>query len=165
MDINVEINYAVAPHRVFEMLVDEEFLARKANATGALSHETDISPTDDLVRIRLHRVMPPKVPDYARPLVGDRLDVVQIDEWGPPAADGSRTGFFSVEIKGLPAAIHGTVRLAATSNGGTTQTYTGRVKAGIPFLGRKIEEAAAGAVLAAAAKEQQVGEEWLTGSG
>lgn len=164
MDLQTELNYDASPAEVFAMLIDEAFLARKAKATGAFQHEAEVTRGSDAVRIRLHRVLPPEVPDYARRLIGDRLDVVQVDEWGPAAADGSRTGTFTVEIKGVPATMRGTLRLARRPDGGTVETVSATIKAGIPLIGRKIEEAAADAVLSAAHKEEQVGHEWLGSS-
>lgn len=161
MDVRTELNYDAPPDQVFDMLLDEDFLARKASATGALSHQAAVSTLGDAVRIRLHRVLPPAVPDFARPFVGDTLDVVQVDEWGSAAADGSRSGTFTAEIKGVPASIRGTLRLTPRGVGGTVETFAGVIRANVPFIGRKIEQAAAKAVLSAAEKEQQVGQAWL----
>ena len=44
---------------------------------------------------------------------------------------------------------------------GTTVAIRSQLKANIPFFGGKAEEAAAGPIRAAIAKEEQLGDEWL----
>jgi uncharacterized protein YndB with AHSA1/START domain len=163
MDLTDELRYAADPKTVFSMLTDEEFLARKAVATGALSHEVSAAPRDDGgVTVRVQRVLPAKVPDFVRRFVGETIDVDQTDEWGPEEGDGARSGRFTATISGAPATMQGDLRLEADGDNGSVERFDGEVKVSIPFVGGKIEQVAANAVLAAVKKEGQVGRAWLS---
>lgn len=163
MDLTDELRYAADPKTVFSMLIDEEFLARKAVATGALSHEVSATSRDDGgVTVRVQRILPAQLPDFVKRFVGETLDVVQTDDWGPDEGDGARSGRFTVEIAGAPATMQGDLRLEADGETGSVESFDGEVKVSIPFVGGKIEQVAADAVLAAVKKEGQVGRAWLS---
>lgn len=164
MDLRTELHYPATPDEVFAMLSDETFVARKAAATGALSHEADVDEADGRVTVHLRRVMPPHVPDFVRRFVGDTVDLEQVDVWEPAGTDGTRRGTFTVKIAGAPVSVNGTLRLAP-GDSGTVETVEATVKASIPFVGGKVEQSVHDAVLLAARKENEVGKDWLAGSG
>lgn len=164
MDLRTQLHYPASPDRVFAMISDETFVARKAAATGALSHEADVAHDDGRVTVHLRRVMPPHVPDFVRKLVGDTIDLEQVDVWEPAAPDGTRHGTFSVKIAGAPVSVNGTL-LLAPEDGGTVETVEAAVKAAIPFVGGKVEQSVRDAVLMAARKEGEVGRDWLASGG
>jgi uncharacterized protein YndB with AHSA1/START domain len=162
MDVRTELRYAAEPKVVFAMITDEAFLARKSVATGALSHDVSSTPTSDGgVTVRVDRVLPAVVPDFVRKFVGETLRVVQVDTWGPEQPDGSRAGTFDVEISGAPGTMRGTLALQSDGRAGTVQRFDGDVRISVPFVGGKIEKSATEAVLAAVAKEGEVGRSWL----
>ena len=73
---------------------------------------------------------------------------------------GSRTGKLELTIPGQPVSMRGQMRL--TSGGpGTIAEMTGDLKVAIPLLGKKLERAAAPAVLAGFNTQQKVGNDWL----
>jgi hypothetical protein len=96
------------------------------------------------------------IPDYARGFVGTTLDVVRVDRWEAPAADGSREGTISLEIRGAPIRLHGTMELRP-DDAGCEEAIVGDLKASIPLLGGKMEKAAEPALMSAIRKEEQVG--------
>ena len=112
MRLTAEISYAADPAAVFAMLTQVEFQERKCAATGALSHEVEVEDYDDgSAVIRTRRTMPTdQVPDFVRTFVGDTLEVVQVDDWGPAGPDGARDGTAVVEIQGAPVRLPGPSR-------------------------------------------------------
>ena len=162
MRLSAEIRYDADPATVFGMLTDADFQERKCAATGALDHEVEIDEYDDgSAAIRTSRTMPTdQVPDFVRTFVGSTLAVVEVDDWQPAAADGSREGTVLVEIKGAPVRLAAAMTLRA-DGAGTRQTIDGDVKASVPLIGGRIEKVIEPALQAAIRVEQREGRAWL----
>jgi hypothetical protein len=155
--VNAQIRYPASCEKVFAMLVDASFQERVCEATGALRHEVQIETGDGTAVITTRRELPTDdIPDYARGFVGTTLDVVRVDRWEAPAADGSREGTISLEIKGAPIRLHGTMELRP-DDAGCEEAIAGDLKASIPLLGGRMEKAAEPALMSAIRKEEQVG--------
>ncbi|TDE15966.1 DUF2505 domain-containing protein [Jiangella asiatica] len=162
MDLYSELRFDADPVTVFAMLTDEAYIARKTTAAKALRHEVSVSRDGDRVTIDLKRVMPPDVPDFVRRFVGDTIDIQQRDVWEPAAPDGSRSGSIHLDMIGAPVKCTGTMSLS--SNGASsTVTITATVKASVPLVGGKIEQAVHQGLTEAAKIEEQVGRSWLAG--
>ena len=160
MDLRTQLRFDADPATVFAMLTDEEYIGRKARAANAIRHEVSVIRDGDQVTIRLLRVMPPDVPDFVRRFVGDTIDLQQTDGWEPAAPDGSRTGTIAIDLVGAPVTLRGTLSL--TSDGtGSVMSIAGKIKASVPLVGGKIEQAVHGGLMEAARREEQVGKEWL----
>jgi hypothetical protein len=161
MKISATIDYAATPDEVFAMLADEDFQNRKCAATGALRHNVSITGQKDRTIILSIRDMPSdSFPSFVKNMVGDALTVTETQNWGPPGTDGARQGKLTVEISGAPVALEGT--LALTSDGqGCVETIEGDLKARVPLIGGKIEQAAAPAIRSAIRVESENGRAWL----
>lgn len=157
-----EQRFDADPVAVFAMFTDEEFLARKAQATGALRHEASVRRTGDQVSVRLLRVMPPQVPDLVRRFVGDTIELDQVDEWGTAAADGSRTGTIRITMSGAPVRLTGGMRLVP-AGAGSAVSVDAQLTASVPLFGGKIEKAVYDVLLEAARIEETLGQAWLDG--
>ncbi|MGH8823488.1 MAG: DUF2505 domain-containing protein [Jiangellaceae bacterium] len=162
MDLRTELRFDTDPVTVFAMFTDQAYLARKAEATGAVRHEASVARAGDRVTVRLLRVMPPDVPDLLRRFVGETIDLDQTDVWEPASADGSRTGSIHIDMGGAPVNLTGGMTLIGTA-GGAAATVDAKVKASIPLVGGRIEKAVHDAVVHAARIEEQVGRAWLAG--
>ena len=161
MKISAIIDHAATPDEVIAMLADEEFQNRKCIATGALRHTVSISSQDDRTIIVTTRDLPSdNFPSFVRSMVGDTLAVTETQDWGPAGEDRSRQGTLSVHITGAPLDLHGTMSLVAEGPG-TVEIIEGELKARIPFLGNKVEEAAAPAIQSAIRVEGETGSLWL----
>ncbi len=163
MRITETIEYAAGPEQVFAMVTDQDFQDRKCLATGASEHTVSIRDEGDRTVVTSERTMPTDnldLPSFAN--VGPALHVVEVQEWGPAAADGSRAADLSVDLKGLPLSFRGTISLAPTGEG-STETITGELKANIPLFGGKAEKAAAPGILAGIRVEHETGVAWLAG--
>lgn len=161
MDLRTELRFDADPATVFAMLTDEDYIGRKARAANAIRHEVSVTRNGDQVTIRLLRVMPPDVPDFVRRFVGDTIDLHQTDVWGPAAPDGSRNGTIAIDMAGAPVTLRGTLRLEPDGRGSVT-SVEGKIKASVPFVGGKIEQAVHGGLVEAAKREEQVGQTWLS---
>lgn len=162
MDLNAEISYPDAStDQAFELIVDPEFRAAVCDATHALDYDVRVDQHDDgSASVAIHRTMPADLPDFVKKLVGETVDVLLTEEWAAPGADGARSADVVVEIKGQPAKMIGTAVLEPNGDG-CREVVTGTLKVAIPLLGRKIEPEIAKGIVAALAKEQEVGRSWL----
>jgi hypothetical protein len=161
VDIDAEMHYPASPDRVMAVLSDPAFQKEKCTETGALSFDVSVTTPGDRVVLDTRRRMPvDAVPDFVRSFLGGRLEVHETQDWGPAEADGSRDGRLTVEITGAPIALNGTLAMRPTA-AGTTVTIESVLKASIPLFGGRAEQAAAGPIRAAVAKEEQLAREWL----
>jgi hypothetical protein len=162
MDVREEIVYDAAPDDVFDMLCDQAFREKVCLGVGSVRYDVRISRDGDRATVRNDRVMKADLPDIARKVVGDTIEMVQTEEWGPRQSDGSRSGTFHVEIPGKPGSISGTVSIAP-EGGGTREVVAGRVKVSIPLVGKKLEAEVVKGLKSALRVEGRIGAGWLEG--
>jgi len=162
MDVREEIVYQATPDDVFEMLCDQEWREKVCRGIGSVRYEVTVSRTSDGATIRNDRVMNADLPDIAKKIVGDTIEMVQTEEWGPREPDGARHGTFQVEIPGKPGAIKGTVSIKPES-AGTREVVAGTVKVSIPLVGKKLEAEVVRGMKAALEVEGRIGAGWLDG--
>ena len=161
MDLRTHMRFDADPATVFAMLTDEVYIGRKVRAANAIRHEASVTRNGDHVTIHVLRVMPPDVPDFLRRFVGETIDLQQTDVWGPAAPDGSRTGTISLDMAGAPVTMRGTLQLEPDGIASVVSAE-GKIKASVPFVGGKIEQAVHGGLVEAAKREEQVGRDWLS---
>ena len=166
MHVDAEIQYDATPAQVAAMLADEAFVEAKCVAMGALKQTVLVEGDHaDAFTVTYSRTMPTDdFPDSARSFVGSTVTIRQVDEWQPPAADGSREGSVSVEIVGAPVRLSGSQSLRP-AGAGTVQAVDGELKASVPLLGGRLEKAAEPALRAAMRTEHRTGREWLAREG
>lgn len=163
MDLHRELSYPADPYAVYAMMTDEAFLARRAVETKAERHEVTVERTGDGARTRTVRTMSVDlVPDALRKLAGDGIELTETTVWGAPEPDGARNASLGIEVAKAPVRLTGTLRIEAGS-GGTHQRVDAEIKASIPLLGRKVEEACLKAINAALDVDERLGAEWLGG--
>lgn len=163
MDIDADMHYPAGPDRVMAVLSDPAFQDEKCRQTGALSHTVSVTQPGDRVVIDTLRSMPmDSLPDFARSFLGGKLEVHEVQDWGPAGADGSREAALRVEIANTPMKLSGSMAMRPDGDTATTVVIRSQLKANIPLIGGKAEQAAAGPIRAAIAKEEELGTEWLT---
>jgi Protein of unknown function (DUF2505) len=163
MRIRDTLDYAAKPERVFAMLSDQAFQERKAAATGALSHSVSITARGADTVIVSKRAMPTdQLPDFVKSFVGKELHLTETSTWGAAAADGSRRGRLIVTVGGAPITLDASLTLTPLGEG-SRELVEGELKAKVPLLGGKIEQAAAPAIEAAINVERTTGADWLAG--
>ncbi|MBW9204911.1 DUF2505 domain-containing protein [Mumia sp. zg.B17] len=144
------------PDQVFAIIRDDDFRAQVCEKIHALAYEVTVDDDGDQVRVRIDRTMPAEMPDFVKKLTGETVEVRQVEEWGPPAADGARRGTVRLTIKGQPATMNGTTAIRATPDG-SELVVEGDVKVAIPLIGRRIEPEVAKAITAALRVESSQG--------
>jgi len=158
-----EIHYQASPASVFEMLADADFQERKCRATGAVEQQVDVvEHGDGEVTVTTERVMPTdSIPEMFRSMVGNSLRLVQVESWYPADASGARTGTIEVSIPGTPIGFSGELQLSVDGPDGSLERIDGELKARVPLIGGKIEQAVEPAIRAAIRAERRTGTAWL----
>jgi len=161
MKISSVIDYAATPAKVFAMLADKDFQAAKCAANGARSHSVTITAQGERTIIVAARELPTdELPSFVRNLVGETLALTETQDWGPVGTDGARHGTLTVDIAGAPIDLAGTLLLVPGGEG-SVETVEGDLTARVPFIGGKIEQAAAPAIQSAIRVESETGKAWL----
>jgi uncharacterized protein YndB with AHSA1/START domain len=154
MDISSRLEFAAAPAEVYTMLTDQAYLEEVCVASHSVSYEASV----DGNKTHTSRGLP--APESAARFTGPVLTVVDNTTWGDAAADGSRTADVRLTVAGQPVTMTATMRLTPGGKGSVVE-LTGELKVAIPLIGKKMEQAAAPAVLAGFRTQQQVGDQWL----
>lgn len=148
---------------VYALFTDVAFQEAKCLATtdDADHFTVDVmgGPTGERVRTERH-LRSAGLPDVARSFVGEHLTVIEVQTWSGPASDGARESVVDMHVKGAPLTLKGTMRLEP-SGAGTLKVLDAELKANVPFIGGKIENAAAGPINAAIDMETALLREWL----
>lgn len=154
MDIKSRVEFAAGVEEVFAMMTDRTYLEEVCKATKARSYSAEVTGTTTTTRRRL------PAPDAAAKFTGPEVTVLDETAWGPADAGGGRTGRVTMSIPGQPVTMKGAIELSSNA-AGTVAELTGDLKVAIPILGKKLEQAAAPAILAGFRTQQKVGNAWL----
>jgi len=146
--------------QIFAARCEQSVRERACAESGALSWDVTITPDGDGATIRVDRVMPPRVPDFARKFVGDSIAITQTERWRGADEQGARRVDVRLTIKGQPATMVATGTVEARG-AGSVEILEGEVKVAVPFLGRKIEPEIVRVIASALRVEQRVGLEWV----
>ncbi len=163
MELQETQDYDADPGRVFAMFCDQAWREETCRAMHAIDYSVSIERSGDTVVVRTTRVLPAQVPEPAKSLVGDPLEIVQTESWtAEPDGDGTRRAEVDLRISKQPASMTGTITLQP-SGSSTRRTVTGDIRVKIPLLGRRIEPEIAKAIRAALEKEQECARPYLGG--
>jgi uncharacterized membrane protein len=154
MDISSHLDFAAPPADVYAMMTDQAYLEEVCVASESLSYHVSVKGSTT----RTSRTLP--APDSAARFTGPQLTVNDKVGWGDPASDGSRSGAVTMTVLGQPVNFRGQVKISPGGRGSVVDV-TGELKVAIPLLGRRLEKAAAPAVMAAYRTQQEVGDRWL----
>lgn len=154
MEFTAVHNYGHPSDEVFATLVDTDLVRAKYEALGHEDVEM-LEHTEEggAVTMRSRRVVPLDVPGFAKKFLKPKNSVVQTDAWSAPDAAGVRTGTFTVDAKGVPVTVQGTLRLEPTANG-CRNTITTKVDCKVPLVGGKIADFVGGDTRKAVAHEE-----------
>jgi uncharacterized protein YndB with AHSA1/START domain len=124
-----ELTYDAPPDEVFAMLADPAFRAKVCDAQGVVSHDIDLTPTDEgftLVNDQVQNTA--GLPAIAKKIAGDTTRAVIEEHWTSRAG-----GTVSVTAPGKPTTATGTVRLEARG-AGTAEVVELDVKVKVPVI-------------------------------
>jgi hypothetical protein len=162
MELQETQDFDADPERVFAMFCDQAWREEVCRATHAIDYSVTVEKSGDTVVVRTTRVLPAQVPEPAKSLVGDTLEIVQTESWtAEPDGDSKRRAEVDLRISKQPASMTGTITLQPNGPG-TRRTVTGDIRVRIPLLGRRIEPEIAKAISAALTKEQECARPYLT---
>ena len=163
MRVTTREELAGTVEEVYRIFTDVAFQEAKCLATtdDANHFSVDVAggPAGERVRTERH-LKSHGLPDVARSFVGEHLTIVEVQDWSAPAADGSRQSAVDMHVKGAPLTLKGTMRLEP-SGSGTVKVLDAELKAHVPFIGAKIERAAAEPINAAIEIETGLMRDWL----
>lgn len=146
MRLSSSTDHAATPDDVFAVVTTEEFQAEKCRRTMAEEFTVSIESELDSATVRTERVLPTdSLPDFVTKFVGSSLKVVETQEWDVATDDGARHAEVSITIVGAPVRLTGTIDVTPTRTG-CRQVVEIDLVANIPFIGGKVEKAAAGPI-------------------
>jgi hypothetical protein len=157
MDISSHLDFAAPPDEVYTMMTDQRYLEEVCVASDSISYHVSAAGSTT----QSSRTLP--APESAARFTGPQLTVNDEIVWGDPSSDGSRSGTVTMTVLGQPVTFKGGIRLSPGGRGSVVDVR-GDLKVAIPLLGRKLEEAAAPAVMAGYRTQQEVGDRWLSRS-
>ena len=160
MQFSERLDYLAAPHAVWAMYCDPAFREQVCTATGASSHHVDVTADEAGGTITVTRVLPARMSESIRKLVGDTVTVTQTESWGTADSSGARRADVTLRVEGKPASMTGTHTLVPAGTGCELQVV-GDLKVAIPFLGGRLESELAKVIGGALRREQQVGQRYL----
>jgi hypothetical protein len=144
---------------VFAALTDLEMVTAKYEAVG----QRDVTLVrrdegeDGSLTLATSRTVPLEVPGFAKKVLSPTQTVIQTDEWAAADADGGRRGTFTVEAKGAPVKVQGTLHLAPNGHAACTNTSVVDIECRVPLIGGRVADFVAKDTKAAVAHE----ESWL----
>jgi Protein of unknown function (DUF2505) len=154
MDISTDLDFAADPATVYAMMLDRGYQEQVCEASESRRSAIEITPP----RTWTSRAL--EAPDSAARFTGPELTILEETTWGPAAADGSREADLVLTVERQPVALRGRLRMTPGGRG-TSIRLTGELKVNVPLLGKKLEQAAAPAVLAGFRTQQSAGDRWL----
>jgi hypothetical protein len=157
MDISSHLDFAGTPADVYAMMTNQKYLEEVCVASESISYHVSV----DGSITRTSRTL--RAPDSAARFTGPQLTVNEEVVWADPASDGSRSGAVTMTVLGQPVNLRGKLDVSPGGRGSVVDV-SGELKVAIPLLGRKLEEAAAPAVMAGYRTQQEVGDKWLARS-
>ena len=161
MRLHTQHQYSADPGTVFTMLTDEAFLRAKLEARGERNVEVvECRETPEGYRIVTRRTVDLDVPGFAKKILKPANTVTQTDVWSAPGADGSRTGQWQVEAKGVPVTMAGTMTLSGSAEG-SVEDINGEVSSSIPLIGGMLANFVGGTAERNLADEHTFASKWL----
>lgn len=156
-------HYDAAPDEVFAMLSDAAFIERKCLASGCIEAGAEVTAEDDgSVTLVSRRVLPAKLPSFAKRFVGETVTLIETQRWSAPDETSRSAADFVVDFGNNPITFHGAIELVPDGSG-THVEYTGRIRCTVPLIGGKIEGVALEWITRYVNKEQRLGTAWLQG--
>jgi Protein of unknown function (DUF2505) len=151
-------SYEAPASDVYAMLTDRDFREKVCSYIRAPKYDVTIDESSGVTTVRIdqqQRVR--KVPAFAAKLVGETVQVVQVERWTSPT-----TADLELTIPGKPGHLNGRITLEEAS-GRTVERITGELKVSIPLVGGKLEGVIEGLIKLGISSEEEIGRQWLAG--
>lgn len=125
----VKYTYAQDVETVYKFLSDPEVARERSIAMG----ERDIKVTKDGETVTNIRTVDAEIPGFAAKLLKPSNTVVEVKSWSA----ASKSAKLSVDVKGAPTQLEGTIRLTPKGSG-TEYTFDYTAICKIPLIGGKL---------------------------
>ncbi|MBA2956086.1 DUF2505 domain-containing protein [Nocardioides sp. CGMCC 1.13656] len=151
------MTYDASLAEVGAMLDDPAYRDRVIVAQKSIEGTATFEQVGDRVVVVVDVVQPADdIPGFARKFVGNRINVVQREEW--TSADHAD---LHVTIPGRPGQMVGSIELTE-AGGVTTETVDCEITVHIPLVGGKLERLIGDLLLKALRAEEQVARDYLS---
>ncbi len=154
--------YDATPEQVWDMLLNEDFVKEKCEAAGATEVSVETLEEDGGTTLVCRRVLPAKLPGFAKKFVGDSITITETQRWKEPDGE-SRSAEYLADFGDNPISMQGTISVESDGDG-TVVRSSAKVKCTVAFVGGKIEGVAVDWTEKYLDKENKVGQEWLNRS-
>ena len=145
MGFSGDQTYDAPVDAVLALFVDPDVVRSRYEAAGDRDIEIQgCGPEEDGYVIRTSRTVDVDMPSFVSKVLKPTNTMVQVDRWGPADAHGGHDGDFSIEVKGAPVRIDGTMRIEPTAGGGCRHRVQGKLQVKIPLIGGRIASWAEG---------------------
>ncbi len=148
--------------QVVATFADEAFVRHVAQKAGATLESFEVSGeiTGAFTVTTVRAMSADRLPEVARKFVGSSVHLTQTDAYEAPASDGSRVVRSDIRVASLP--VSGSADQTLRPQDGQTEVNVDcAVKANIPFVGKKVAEAAEPYVGKALSLQSREAEAWL----
>lgn len=127
-----------SPSKVFDLFVDEVFLAGRLENTGGLDPQVvGVTKDGETVTVVTRQAIPSSVlPSMVASMIPGNPMTERTETWAP-SGDGFQATF-AVVIKGAPASLKGTMNLQPKGEG-SELVVEGRAAVPVPLFGGKVE--------------------------
>jgi hypothetical protein len=155
--------------RVYEALIDVDFLKERLRVLSGNNELVDHAPTTDGVRFQVRQgVRAEAMPSLARTVAGGDMTINRSEVWRREQ-EGQYTGEVAAEIPGMPCLISGSLWLRdqvspeqPQNDRSSELVVEGSVRVSVPLIGGKLEDLVAEEVRKLLADEAQFTSDWLS---
>ena len=154
MRITSTLHFTASPSDVAAMLIDPTFAEHVGEEIKAAKVTTAEVDKGMSARFSVGS------PDAAARILGPTMVITDTVTWEKPHEDGSRLGFMSFSMEGIPASAEGPLRLKEVE-GGSEMVFDADFTVRIPLVGKRIEQMAHQSLTSIIAACEQVGNRWL----
>lgn len=147
---------------VVSTFADEEFIRHVTRRAGATLESVDVDGDlgGQFAVTTVRAMSAERLPEIARRFVGASVRVTQVDSYSTPGADGVRVVRTEISVGAMP--VSGTATQTLTPQAGATEVHVHcEVRSSVPFVGKKVAEAAEPFIGKALSLQSREAEAWL----
>ncbi|TAM92671.1 MAG: DUF2505 domain-containing protein [Jatrophihabitans sp.] len=160
------MRHEVPAARVYEMAATKEFQEQKCRDAGATCFVVTVTERDAGATVVTRRTLPTAgFPALLHRFVPTGVTSTETITWAAAGPGGARIADLAVAFHGLPAALHGQIRLLPDGRDRATIVVDAEFRAHVPVIGRKVEGFAAPIILGVIDAEERTGRAWAAAGG
>ena len=138
--MTIEYHFKASVDKVFALLSDPDYLADRCLALGELQADCRVDERGGELVVTMRRRVQRKLPAFLARVFDANQTVELVERWKKNGKE--RSGSYALKVIGQPVTVTAELNLkpAGRGRGGCTYTVTHAAKAGIPLIGRRIEQ-------------------------